>query len=121
MHIIKGACNVKIGRDPGIREQQHSQAARNREFCTARIWLYARRSRPRRSHRRAFGHGRNRHGRIAAIPGAAQSAASDEMRKQVLKGMRAKTEPGGVILVQRAYTERDTGIVSAGWLQSAAK
>ncbi|CCD28941.1 hypothetical protein CAGGBEG34_190113 [Candidatus Glomeribacter gigasporarum BEG34] len=50
-----------------------------------------------------------------------QSVSSDEMRKQVLKGMRAKTEPGGVILVQRAYTERDTGIVSAGWLQSAAK
>src|SRR5260363_8502 len=33
-----------------------------------------------------------------------QSVSSDEMRKQVLKGMRAKTEPGGVILVQRAYT-----------------
>src|SRR5260364_264694 len=41
MHIIYGACNVKIGRDPGIREQQHSQAARNREFCTARIWYTA--------------------------------------------------------------------------------
>src|SRR5260364_310263 len=50
-----------------------------------------------------------------------QSVSSDEMRKQLLKGMRAKTEPGGVILVQRAYTERDTGIVSAGWLQSTAK
>ncbi|MBC8641683.1 hypothetical protein IAG25_33190 [Caballeronia sp. EK] len=46
---------------------------------------------------------------------------SDEMRKQVLKGMKAKTEPGGSILVQRAYVEPSTGIVNAGWLQSAAK
>lgn len=46
---------------------------------------------------------------------------SDEMRKQVLKGMKAKTEPGGSILVQRAYVESGTGVVNAGWLQSAAK
>lgn len=46
---------------------------------------------------------------------------SDEMRKQVLKGMKAKTEPGGSILVQRAYVESSTGVVNAGWLQSAAK
>lgn len=46
---------------------------------------------------------------------------TDEMRKQVLKGMKAKTEPGGTILVQRAYAESDTGVISAGWLQSAAK
>ncbi|SEI14538.1 hypothetical protein [Paraburkholderia hospita] len=46
---------------------------------------------------------------------------SDEMRKSVLKGMKAKTEPGGTIIVQRAFTESDTGVVNAGWLQSAAK
>lgn len=46
---------------------------------------------------------------------------TDEMRKQVLKGMKAKTEPGGTIIVQRAFTESDTGTVNAGWLQAAAK
>lgn len=46
---------------------------------------------------------------------------TDEMRKQVLKGMKAKTEPGGTIIVQRAFTESETGVVNAGWLQSAAK
>lgn len=46
---------------------------------------------------------------------------SDEMRKSVLKGMKAKTEPGGIIIVQRAFTESDTSVVNAGWLQSAAK
>jgi len=49
------------------------------------------------------------------------SLPSDDMRKQVLKGMKAKTEPGGTVLVQRAYTEQDTGVVNAGWIQSAAK
>ncbi|WP_420213573.1 strawberry notch-like NTP hydrolase domain-containing protein (plasmid) [Burkholderia aenigmatica] len=46
---------------------------------------------------------------------------SEEMRKSVLKGMKAKTEPGGTIIVQRAFAESDTGVVNAGWLQSAAK
>lgn len=46
---------------------------------------------------------------------------TEEMRKSVLKGMTAKTEPGGTILVQRAYVESDTNIVNAGWLQSASK
>ncbi len=46
---------------------------------------------------------------------------SDEMRKSVLKGMKAKTEPGGTIIVQRAFAESDTGVINAGWLQSAAK
>ncbi|KVO15207.1 hypothetical protein [Burkholderia ubonensis] len=46
---------------------------------------------------------------------------SEEMRKSVLKGMKAKTEPGGTIIVQRAFTESETGVVNAGWLQSAAK
>ncbi|MEX3917926.1 hypothetical protein AB4Y43_17040 [Paraburkholderia sp. BR10872] len=57
-------------------------------------------------------------GEISAIM---KSLPTDEMRRQVLKGIKAKTEPGGTIIVQRAYTERKTGIVNAGWLQSAAK
>ncbi|NRF83844.1 hypothetical protein HQ619_07875 [Burkholderia gladioli] len=46
---------------------------------------------------------------------------SDEMRKSVLKGMKAKTEPGGTVIVQRAFAEPDTGVINAAWLQSAAK
>lgn len=57
-------------------------------------------------------------GEISAIM---KSLPTDEMRRQVLKGIKAKTEPGGTIIVQRAYTESKTGIVNAGWLQSAAK
>src|SRR5260364_2780 len=104
MHIISEACNVKIGRDPGIREQQHSQAARNREFCTARIWLYARRSRRDAGNGVRLGTGetvtvvlRPYQGPLKApraevkdfatlegeISKVIQSVSSDEMRKQV--------------------------------------
>lgn len=48
-------------------------------------------------------------------------ALPEEMRRQLLKGMKAKTEPGGTIIVQRGYLEKATGIINAGWLQSAAK
>ena len=48
-------------------------------------------------------------------------ALPEEMRRQLLKGMKARTEPGGTIIVQRGYAERGTGIINAGWLQSAAK
>lgn len=44
----------------------------------------------------------------------------DEMRKYVLQSIKAKTEPGGTILVQRAYREED-GTINAGWLKSASK
>ncbi|HDR9034162.1 TPA: hypothetical protein QDB07_001631 [Burkholderia vietnamiensis] len=50
-----------------------------------------------------------------------KSLPSDEIRKQVLKGIKSKTEPGGTIIVQRAFTESDTGVVSAYWLEAAAK
>lgn len=46
---------------------------------------------------------------------------NEETRRQVLKGIKAKTEPGGTIIVQRAYAESDSGVINAGWLQSAAK
>lgn len=57
-------------------------------------------------------------GEISALM---KALPDDQMRKQVLKGMKAKTEPGGTIIVQRSYVERDTGVVNAGWLASAAK
>ena len=46
---------------------------------------------------------------------------TEELRKQVLKGQMAKTEPGGTIIVQRGFVDQKNGNVSAGWLQSAAK
>src|SRR5260363_126152 len=72
------------------------------------VWTRAKPSRSYCGHTRGRSKRRALEGEISKV---IQSVSSDEMRKQVLKGMRAKTEPGGVILVQRAYTERDTGIV----------
>ncbi|MGN5477591.1 hypothetical protein ACTMU2_13880 [Cupriavidus basilensis] len=37
-----------------------------------------------------------------------------------MKGYKAKTEPGGTIIVQRAFTDAE-GMVQAGWLVSASK
>lgn len=50
-----------------------------------------------------------------------QQLPTEELRRQVLKGQVAKTEPGGTIIVQRGFVDSKTGMVSAGWLQSAAK
>ncbi len=49
-----------------------------------------------------------------------KSLPSDEMRKQMLQGIKAKTEPGGTIIVQGSYTE-ENGTVNARWLKSASK
>lgn len=50
-----------------------------------------------------------------------QQLPTEELRRQVMKGQVAKTEPGGTIIVQRGFVDSKTGMTSAGWLQSAAK
>ncbi|AMR78623.1 hypothetical protein [Cupriavidus nantongensis] len=54
------------------------------------------------------------------ISSVIDSLPNDEVRKSVMKGYKAKTEPGGTIIVQRAFTDAE-GMVQAGWLVSASK
>lgn len=54
------------------------------------------------------------------ISSVIESLPNDEVRKNVMKGYKAKTEPGGTIIVQRAFTDAE-GMVQAGWLVSASK
>ncbi len=54
------------------------------------------------------------------ISSVIDSLPNDELRKNVMKGYKAKTEPGGTIIVQRAFTDAE-GMVQAGWLVSASK
>ena len=46
---------------------------------------------------------------------------TEEMRRQVLKGIKSKTEPGGTVIVQSAYPADKNGLVNAKWLVAAAK